>query len=280
MEIKSVIEEFRMHSLGTISLGLTIFNMAVLPFLLYNASTWFETSTKTFKRLENLQHILQRCLLCVPNSTPIPAMCWDLGMVSIEHQINEAKLMFLHYVNGLDETSLAKEIYESQKSMNFPGLVVEARALLSLYGLPNIIDQKVAHSKQSWRTLVKNAIRGKYEDELKSQFNGSKMKNGPFKDETFEVKKYLQEMNLSDSRTHFRRRSNMLNVKMNQKNNHVFATKLWKCEACLNLDSQSHLMWCPAYASLREGLDIDNDLDVVHYIQNVFKIRENLNSSD
>ena len=280
MEIKSVIEEFRMHSLGAISSGLTIFNMAVLPFLLYNASTWFETSTKTINRLENLQHILQRCLLCVPNSTPIAAMCWDLGTVSIQHQINEAKLMFLHYVNGLDESTLAKEIYESQKSLNFPGLVVEARELLLLYGLPNIIDQKISQSKQSWRKLVKNAIRRRYEDELKSQFNGSKLKNGPFKTESFEMKEYLQEMNLSDSRTHFRRRSNMLNVKMNQKNNPVFANKLWKCEACFNLDSQSHLMWCPAFASLREGLNIDNDLDVVHYIQNVFKIRENMNSSD
>ena len=72
----------------------------------------------------------------------------------------------------------------------------------------------------------------------------------------------------------------MQTVKINQKNKHGFATKLWKCEACLNLDSQSHLMWCPDYASLREGLDIDNDLDVGHYIQNVFKIQENLNSSD
>ena len=106
------------------------------------------------------------------------------------------------------------------------------------------------------------------------------MKNGPFKDKTFEAKKCLQEMNLSDSRTHLRRRSNMLNVKMTQKNNRVFATKLWKCEACFNLDSQSHLMWCPAYASLREDLDIDNDLDVVHYIQNVFKIQESMNSLD
>ena len=68
MEIRSVIEEFRMHSLGAISSGQTIFNMAVLPFILYNTSTWFEVSTTTIKRLENLQNILQRCLPAVPNS--------------------------------------------------------------------------------------------------------------------------------------------------------------------------------------------------------------------
>jgi hypothetical protein len=248
------------------------------PVLLYNASTWFETSKKTINKLENLQHILQRCLLGVPNSTPIPAMCWDLGMVSIEHQINEMKLLFLHYVTGLDVNVLAKEILETQKSLNFPGLVPEARNLITCYGLPNIIDQSVVISKQKWRNLVKNAIREKYEEELKSKFIGSKLKNGPFKSENFEKKKYIDEMNLVDSRTNFRMRSNMLNVKMNQKSNPTYANKLWKCDSCQNLDTQSHLMWCPAYAGLREGLDINRDIDVVHYFQNVFKIRESITS--
>ena len=45
------------------------------------------------------------------------------------------------------------------------------------------------------------------------------MKNGPFKYKSFEIKNYLHEMNLSDSRTHFKRRSNMIKIKMSQKNN-------------------------------------------------------------
>ena len=108
-----------MHRLGAINSGLTIFNMSVLPVLLYNASTWFEASKTTINKSENLQLILQRCLLGVPTSTPIPAMSWDLGMVAIQHQINYMKLMFLHYVIGLDQYVLAKEIYEMKKSLNF-----------------------------------------------------------------------------------------------------------------------------------------------------------------
>ena len=42
----------------------------------------------------------------------------------------------------------------------------------------------------------------------------------------------------------------------------------------------SHIMWCPSYATLREGLDIDNDLDVVHYFQSVVKIREALKNEE
>ena len=204
-------------------------------------------------------------------------MSWDLGMVSLQHQINDMKLMFLHYVIGLDQSVLAKEIYEMQKSLNFPGLVSESRDLITYYDLPNIIDQNVSISKQKWRSLVKQAISGKHALELKSKFSGSKLKQGPFKDETFEMKDYIHQMNLTDARTNFRKRSNMLNCQMNQRNNPIFAKNLWKCHACQNLDTQSHLMWCPAYATLREGLDINSDRDVVNYFQKVFKIRENLN---
>ena len=51
IEIKSVIEEFWMHSLGAINSGLTMFNMSVLPVLLYNASTWFEALKTTINKL-------------------------------------------------------------------------------------------------------------------------------------------------------------------------------------------------------------------------------------
>ena len=108
--------------------------------------------------------------------------------------------------------------------------------------------------------------------------NFSKLKDGPIKNESFEMQEYLKTMTLTDARTNFRLRSKTSNVKMNQKSNPAYAAKLWKCHECLNLDSQSHIMWCPGYAPLREGLDINNDLDVIHYFQQVFKLRENFES--
>ena len=56
--------------------------------------------------------------------------------------------------------------------------------------------------------------------------------------------------------------------------------KLWLCDECGKVDSQSHIMWYPSYASFREGLDINNDLDVVHYFQSVVKIREALKNEN
>ena len=82
--LNSVITDFRMLSLGGISVGLDIFQMAILPVLLNNSATWIMMDKATLNKLENSQHILQRCLLGVPNSTPLVAMSWDLGMISIE----------------------------------------------------------------------------------------------------------------------------------------------------------------------------------------------------
>ena len=115
IELKSVIEDFRMHKLGGISSGLEIFKMAILPALANNSETWIECPRKTMDKLENLQNILLRCLLAVPNSSPIPALHWDLGLVSIEHQTNAKKLKFFHYISTLEESSLAEEIFSILK---------------------------------------------------------------------------------------------------------------------------------------------------------------------
>ena len=74
-------------------------------------------------------------------------------------------------------------------------------------------------------------------------------------------------------------RTNMLNTKMNRKHDPNYAMKLWKCDECMSIDSQAHNIWCPAYAPLREGKDLKNDLDLVHYYQQVMKIREDSNTT-
>ena len=66
----------------------------------------------------------------------------------------------------------------------------------------------------------------------------------------------------------------MLPAKLNMKSSAKFSNELWKCDFCQMLDSQSHIMWCSAFSSLREGKNIADDADLVAYFQQVFKIRE------
>ena len=44
-----------------------------------------------------------------------------------------------------------------------------------------------------------------------------------------------------------------------------------------HIESQSHILYCEAYAELRIGKDINNDKDLVTYMKNVLLVREKLN---
>ena len=53
-----------------------------------------------------------------------------------------------------------------------------------------------------------------------------------------------------------------------------FGHKEAECEECGGKkDTQSHAMECPGYEDLREGLDLNQDIDLVIYFRNVLKRR-------
>ena len=94
------------------------------------------------------------------------------------------------------------------------------------------------------------------------------------------MKPYIKELKLHEARTMFRIRTNMMPAKWNMKSNQKFANQQWKCDACKRIDSQSHILWCPFFAPLREGKNVNDDKDLVDYFQKVFKIREDLEKDE
>ena len=104
-----------------------------------------------------------------------------------------------------------------------------------------------------------------------------KIKNSEMKDENFEMKQYVKEMNTFNARILFKFRSKMTQyVKMNFKNDKKYSSSLWKCDQCGKVDTQQHILWCEANKELRENKDITNDRDLVEYICKVQKIREKI----
>ena len=68
-----------------------------------------------------------------------------------------------------------------------------------------------------------------------------------------------------------------INAKFNYKNDVKNRSELWRCDSCMTaIDTQSHILWCPSYHTLRQGKDLNSDKDLVNYITKVFEIRENL----
>ena len=99
------------------------------------------------------------------------------------------------------------------------------------------------------------------------------------KEDDFGPQKYFFGMQIEQVRTKFRYRTQMTQVKFNFKNDKKFSMENWKCDSCQNdfIESQSHLIWCPAYSHLREGKNLQSDKDLTEYIASVLNIREELN---
>ena len=92
--------------------------------------------------------------------------------------------------------------------------------------------------------------------------------------ESFEQREYLKNVKVSEARAMFRTRTKMMECKMNYPSDPKFSKDLWLCDSCKRaVDTQSHVMICPAYSSLREGRDINCDEDVAWYMAEVIKIR-------
>ena len=278
IEIKTVVEDFRANLLGGLDLGLQIWETALLPSLLHNSDTWFSMCKTSVQSLENLQNSLLRNLFAVPSSAPISVLHWDSGSLTMENRILKSKMLFLKHLVELGDEALAKQIFNKQKEKNMVGPLRELVEIMNMLKLPNIVEKKEILSNKQWKSRVKQVIWKKNENELKSRLKEySKLKGEDILEEDFEKKDYIKSMVLQDSRKMIRIRSKTTRAKMNMKSNENFSRDLWRCDDCGNLDTQSHILWCPVYAQLREGKDINVEKDMVTYFREVFRARENSN---
>ena len=106
----------------------------------------------------------------------------------------------------------------------------------------------------------------------------SKLRDGPMFEEDFGMKDYVKNMKVEDARVNFSLRSKMVAAKFNYRNDPKYSAELWRCSSCMSghIESQSHLLYCDAYADLRADKDINNNSDLVEYIKNVLTVREKL----
>ena len=170
-------------------------------------------------------------------------------------------------IRKMDKTFLAMQIYEEQVQLQWPGLAREVEVICSAIGIPDVNqstvnkrDVDMAIQKVNREEIVKE-MKEKYKklDELVDTENGL-------------VKDYMKTKNIMESRMLFRIRTKMLDLKENMKGR--YKSNL-ECDACdsQESESQSHIMRCEGYKSLREGMDFSQDKDLVNYFSQVMKIR-------
>ena len=95
--------------------------------------------------------------------------------------------------------------------------------------------------------------------------------------ENFELKPYLSNLSLADARIKFKIRSEMLDVKFNYKSDKENSADLWRCDSCqTSIETQDHVLWCPAYVDFRLNKNINDDQDLIDYFRKVLAVRDKL----
>ena len=74
-ELKAVIEDLRMQSIGGIRCGKDIWEISIIPSLLNDSRTWATISDSSVEKLNSLQNTFLQTLLAVGRSCPKPALC-------------------------------------------------------------------------------------------------------------------------------------------------------------------------------------------------------------
>ena len=131
-------------------------------------------------------------------------------------------------------------------------------------------------SSIQWKTLIKRSINEKNKDDLLTQIKSyQKLDYSVLSQEKYELKQYIQEMNVIQTRHFFALRAKMYrSVALNFPSDPKYSRQQWTCLHCPALDSQSHWTWCTGYEHLRKGIDLSSDMGLVTYYQSVLKYRE------
>ena len=138
------------------------------------------------------------------------------------------------------------------------------------------ITEQTIPSKLSWKNEVKAKINNHTESKLKAEIGRmTKLENIDAQKENFSAKSYLSDLNLNQARTKFKLRSRMVEVKNNFKGGRTAVNLL--CDSCeSSLETQDHILFCPAYSDLRIDMDLGCDMDLVNYVRQVLVRREDI----
>ena len=273
-EIRTVIEDTRAQVVGGIMTGLEIWEVAVMPYLLNNGETWCDIPNEAIDMLDNVQNEFLRRLLSTTVTCPIPSLMWETGTTTMSNRILKKKLNFFHHILHLNNDSLAWQVGEVQLKLGLPGLLQECMLWTKELELPDALKC----TKLQWKNLVKRKIVEKNRNDLLEMIKEKEYKKidlEQLKTEVFCRKDYMTKLNLQAARTKFAIRTKMVKtVKLNYKNDPANKRSKWKCDDCTSIDSQDHILWCPAYSDFRKDMDLENDKDLTKYFQQVLKFRD------
>ena len=205
-------------------------------------------------------------MLEVPVSTPKVALRVEAGMLGMKERIWIEKINLAQFIRQSGTSSLAGRVYSEQIDQGWPGLAREVEDICGKLSIKNINENDVP----KW--IVRDAVRVHHASEAREEM-GKKLENIK-NEEIGRTKDYMETKCIADCRLQFRIRTNMVELKANMKGSYKDGD--FSCPGCgdkASVEDQSHVLRCPAYSDIRQGLNMEEDKDVVQYFRQVMLVR-------
>ena len=124
----------------------------------------------------------------------------------MKYRILKKKLLFIHHVATLPTDALAREVYDTQRKLNLPGIYKDCEAFLIKAGVTAL----EAFTSPQWKKFVKMTIAKMNRDELVKQMRSyKKINQTDFTKRQQQVQPYMKNLKVSEARLRFKIESGM-----------------------------------------------------------------------
>ena len=152
------------------------------------------------------------------------------------------KLMLVRHIRSLEDTTIARQVYEEQKCHGWPGLVRETAPICSRLGIEDGNEVAMERwSTKEYRKLVLEACRKHDEAELREAARGQR-KCQRIMEEEYGRKKYMGQKTLKDVRSLFLTRVQMQPFAGNFTHDKKFQGTNWLCACGESWEEEAHLL--------------------------------------
>ena len=274
LEISQIINDWRARVCGGMQTALVLWESCCIPSLLSGAGTWTDITTEHVKRLNKLQCWYLKLILRTGPGAPSISLLWDTSILEMSLRVWKLKILLVLHLRNLDETTLARKVYEEQKLMQWPGLVKETSNICKELYIEDCNYTTVQKGK--YCQILQDALHKKNEEKLRGLAKG---KCERISGETYGRKEYMDRKNIFDVRNHYRTRFGLLSFAGNYKNDKRFAKYNWLCRCQQAREDEYHLVSgkCKVFGDLTEIYsDLTSDEGLVQFFTAVLARRDQL----
>ena len=252
---------------------LQLFEVCIIPSILYNIEGWNHLTKKELAQLEMIQHQALCTLLDLPKTTPYIALLNEVGMWRMEERLSYRRIMLYHNIVHSEETRLIKKMIEQQEreEEDFSWYVVTKENMKRLeIDITTVKDL----SKSQLKNMVKTRITERMKGIAIATKNGStKMRFSSCS--SFQMKSYVKFGDGNSILQTLKTRLNMWEVYGNFKGNYRLPRLCPHCQK--EDDTTEHLILCPALGPTNFAAeDIEDEENVELWRQMLERISTNM----